>query len=101
MINPVNLISEMLQNIPNPRTKEVIARRFGLKDGQRHTLEAIGQDYKITRERVRQIEESGLAVLRQEKIAAKFYHFYKKALQKPPVSKNHIIKKLEKIVAKR
>ena len=36
-----------------------------------------------------------------EKIAAKFYHFYKKALQKPPVSKNHIIKKLEKIVAKR
>ena len=62
----------MLQNIPNPRTKEVIARRFGLKDGQRHTLEAIGQDYKITRERVRQIEESGLAVLRQEKIAAKF-----------------------------
>lgn len=72
MINPVNLISEMLQNIPNPRTKEVIARRFGLKDGQRHTLEAIGRDYKITRERVRQIEESGLAVLRQEKMAAKF-----------------------------
>ena len=33
------------------------------------------------------------------RIAAKFYNLYEKALQKPPVSKNHIIKKLQSLVA--
>ncbi len=72
MQNILNLVNEALQNIPNNRTKEVIARRFGLHDGQRHTLEAIGQDHGITRERVRQIEEGGLATLKQVKIIDKF-----------------------------
>ncbi|GAI39424.1 unnamed protein product, partial [marine sediment metagenome] len=53
-----NLIKDL-----SPRTKEVISRRFGLKPpaggGQKETLEAIGKDYGITRERVRQIEEDG------------------------------------------
>ncbi len=65
MINPVNTIFEILEFIPNDRAKEVVARRFGLADGRRHTLEAIGQDHGITRERVRQIEENSLAALRQ------------------------------------
>ncbi len=62
--------SEILSAIPNPRVREVIARRFGLGGKPRETLEAIGQDasYKITRERVRQIEESGLKVLSQPKL---------------------------------
>lgn len=62
--------SETLSAIPNPRVREVIARRFGLGGKQRETLEAIGQDqaYKITRERVRQIEENGLKVLSQPKL---------------------------------
>lgn len=72
MQNILNLVNEALQNIPNNRTKEVISRRFGLKDGQRHTLEAIGQDHGITRERVRQIEEGGLKTLKQAKIIDKF-----------------------------
>lgn len=68
MINPLNLTNEILESIQNPRTREVIMRRFGLKDGNRQTLEAIGQNYGITRERVRQIEENGLGSLRQSKV---------------------------------
>lgn len=72
MHNILNLVNEALENISNNRTKEVISRRFGLKDGKRHTLEAIGKDHGITRERVRQIEEGGLNTLRQAKIMDKF-----------------------------
>ena len=46
------------------RNKDVILRRFGLKNGKRETLESIGQGYKVTRERIRQIEEHALKVLR-------------------------------------
>ncbi|MEK7160760.1 MAG: sigma factor-like helix-turn-helix DNA-binding protein [Patescibacteria group bacterium] len=66
------LIEESLSNISNPRTKEVLVRRFGLRDGARQTLEAIGQDHSITRERVRQIEEGGLASLKNPKILNRF-----------------------------
>jgi len=72
MTNIINLVNEALGNIPNNRTKEVIARRFGLRDGQKHTLEAIGQDHGITRERVRQIEEGGLGILKQAQVMDKF-----------------------------
>ncbi len=43
------------------RTTNVIERRFGLKGGKRETLEAIGESYDLTRERVRQIEEEGFS----------------------------------------
>ncbi|MEK7121826.1 MAG: sigma factor-like helix-turn-helix DNA-binding protein [Patescibacteria group bacterium] len=39
------------------RNKDIISRRFGLKNGRKETLESIGKSYGITRERVRQIEE--------------------------------------------
>lgn len=71
MSNPLILTTEILGIIPNNRTKEIIMRRFGLQDGQRHTLEAIGRDHGITRERVRQIEENGLNALKNEKTTAK------------------------------
>lgn len=77
-MNPNIIVNEILEIIPNSRTKEVIARRFGLKDGARQTLEAIGQDHGITRERVRQIEESGLSVLRNSKILAKIQPLFDK-----------------------
>lgn len=44
----------------NERTRDILERRFGLKDKQRETLETIGKNYGITRERVRQIETDGL-----------------------------------------
>jgi len=71
MFNPINLVNEILEAIPSSRTKEVLVRRFGLSDGQRQTLEAIGRDYGITRERVRQIEDNALAALRQPAVSEK------------------------------
>jgi hypothetical protein len=52
------ICQNLIENVP-PRTKEIISRRFGLKTDKKETLEAIGKDYGITRERVRQIEEDG------------------------------------------
>lgn len=46
------------------RNRDIVLRRFGLKNGGRETLESIGQSYGITRERVRQIEEYALKNLR-------------------------------------
>lgn len=54
-----------LLSVLNTRNRDVISRRFGLKTGAKETLESIGQSYKITRERVRQIEEASLKQLRQ------------------------------------
>ena len=48
----------------NKRNKDVISRRFGLRNGKKETLESIGQGYRITRERVRQIEEASLKQIR-------------------------------------
>jgi len=76
MLNPIDLVKEIIEIIPNNRTKEVVVRRFGLSDGQRQTLEAIGRDYGITRERVRQIEENGLASLKHPQVSAKLQPAY-------------------------
>jgi len=65
-------IEKALLYLTNPRVREVIERRFGLKNGKVETLEAIGQNYGITRERVRQIEDNGLKVLKSEKVYSLF-----------------------------
>ncbi len=46
------------------REREVLEMRFGLKDGQDHTLEEVGQHFHVTRERIRQIEAKALRKLR-------------------------------------
>ena len=56
----------MLKNLPSRRMRDVVERRFGLRGGNAHTLQAIGKEYKITRERVRQIEYEALKQLRKE-----------------------------------
>lgn len=62
---PKQVTKRILSNLP-PRAYEVVVNRFGLtSDGERKTLEAIGQKYGITRERVRQIENSALALIRK------------------------------------
>ena len=50
-------VADLLKNA-SARNKDIISRRFGLKTGKRETLESIGASYNITRERVRQIEET-------------------------------------------
>ena len=67
MNNSVNIkktVADLLKNT-SPRNKDIISRRFGLKTGQKETLESIGASYGITRERVRQIEELTLSQLSQ------------------------------------
>jgi hypothetical protein len=48
------------------KTKDIFDRRFGVKTGTPETLEAIGQTFEITRERVRQIEEVGFNYVRKQ-----------------------------------
>ena len=47
-----------------PREREVLELRFGLIDGKDHTLEEVGRYFKVTRERIRQIEAKALRKLR-------------------------------------
>jgi len=56
---------KLLKKLPK-RTKNVISRRFGLEKEEKETLEAIGKSYNICRERVRQIENSGISVIKEE-----------------------------------
>lgn len=57
------VVGQLLSGL-NTRNKDVISRRFGLKTGKKETLESIGREYGITRERVRQIEEVSLKQIR-------------------------------------
>ena len=58
--NYQKICENLLKDLPQ-RTSDVIEKRFGLKTGKEQTLEAIGQGYGITRERVRQIGEEGFS----------------------------------------
>lgn len=57
--NYQKICQELVRGLPK-RQKDIILRRFGLAAGERETLEAIGEDFGVTRERVRQIGEDGL-----------------------------------------
>mgnify|MGYP001577857677 CR=1 FL=1 len=58
--HPKEAIAKVLKLLPAPRLREVVERRFGLRGKDPETLEAIGQSFGVTRERIRQIEEDGL-----------------------------------------
>lgn len=62
-----NIISELPE-----RTREIVGKRFGLMDGEPQTLEKIGKDHKITRERVRQIISDALKKISKKKSDADF-----------------------------
>jgi hypothetical protein len=47
-----------------PRPAEILRLRFGIDDGKMMTLEQIGRRFKLTRERIRQLENEGLTALR-------------------------------------
>ncbi|MBU4257569.1 sigma-70 family RNA polymerase sigma factor [Candidatus Parcubacteria bacterium] len=64
------LLRERLQSILvdlTPREQKILAMRFGLKDGISHTLEEIGKEFGVTRERIRQIEAKALERIREHK----------------------------------
>ncbi|MFC1864516.1 RNA polymerase sigma factor RpoD [Chloroflexota bacterium] len=56
-------IDEVLSNL-TPREQRVLVLRFGLEDGRSRTLEEVGQEFNVTRERIRQIEAKALRKLR-------------------------------------
>lgn len=66
-MNPARLVAQAISGL-NPRLKEVISKRYGLKGGRRQTLEAIGKQFGITRERVRQIEVEAFKQLKQPEV---------------------------------
>jgi len=59
------------------REQKILKLRFGLEDGKQHTLEEVGAEFMVTRERIRQIEAKALAKLRKHKDAKKLHDYIK------------------------
>ena len=59
-------VNEML-DILSPREQKILMMRFGLEDGRGRTLEEVGREFGVTRERIRQIEAKALAKLRKNR----------------------------------
>lgn len=58
-------------NLLTPREQKILRMRFGLDDGKAHTLEETGQEFGVTRERIRQIEAKALAKLKKHRDSKK------------------------------
>lgn len=68
------LLKEHVNNVLallTPREQKILRMRFGLEDGRGHTLEEVGQEFGVTRERIRQIEAKALAKLRKHRESKK------------------------------
>jgi RNA polymerase primary sigma factor len=73
-----SMLQDQLQKILDTlteREKRIIQLRFGLKDGHPRTLEEVGREFKVTRERIRQIEFKTLGKLRNSKVSKKLRNF--------------------------
>jgi RNA polymerase primary sigma factor len=57
-------VEEILKDL-TPREQKILKIRFGLEDGVTHTLEEVGQEFGVTRERIRQIEAKALEKIRE------------------------------------
>ena len=72
------LLKEQVQAILSTlseREQKIVKMRFGLESGKSHTLEEVGQEFAVTRERIRQIEAKALAKLRKHKDAKKLHEY--------------------------
>ncbi|PIR83589.1 hypothetical protein COU18_02810 [Candidatus Kaiserbacteria bacterium CG10_big_fil_rev_8_21_14_0_10_51_14] len=68
--SPKSVTKDLLAGLPE-RSRKVLTDRFGLSGkGERRTLDAIGQEYGITRERVRQIENHSISLVRDSEVYA-------------------------------
>jgi len=54
-----------------PRERKILEMRFGLEDGVTHTLEEVGKEFGVTRERIRQIEAKALEKIKQFNVVDK------------------------------
>jgi len=64
-----------------PREEKIIKMRFGLEDGSEHTLEEVGQNFAVTRERIRQIEAKALRKLRHPSQSHRLRAFLESGMQ--------------------
>ncbi len=74
------LLKEQVQQVLSSlsdREQKIVRMRFGLDNGKSHTLEEVGQEFAVTRERIRQIEAKALAKLRKHKDAKKLHEYLK------------------------
>ena len=72
------LLREQLEEVLTtltPREEQVLRMRFGLTDGKAHTLEEVGKEFDVTRERIRQIESKALRKLRHPSRSKKLRDF--------------------------
>lgn len=72
------LLKEQVQAVLSSlseREQKIVRMRFGLDNGKSHTLEEVGQEFAVTRERIRQIEAKALAKLRKHKDAKKLHEY--------------------------
>ncbi len=67
-------LQEILADLP-PKEKKIIEMRNGLLDGVFHTLEDVGKEFGVTRERIRQIEAKALEKMRQHEKIKRLQHF--------------------------
>ncbi len=67
-------VKEVLSSLSD-REQKIIRMRFGLDNGKNHTLEEVGQEFAVTRERIRQIEAKALVKLRKHKDAKKLHEY--------------------------
>ena len=58
-----------------PREEKVLRLRFGIEDGRTRTLEEVGKEFNVTRERIRQIEAKALRKLRHPSRSKKLKDF--------------------------
>ena len=75
----LNILKEQIQDVLsdlNERERKVISLRFGIDDGYPRTLEEVGSIFKVTRERIRQIEAKALRKLRHPRRSRKTTRFY-------------------------
>jgi len=63
-------LKEILMDL-TPREQKILSMRFGLDDGITHTLEEVGQEFGVTRERIRQIEAKALQRIREHRALRK------------------------------
>ena len=74
------LLKEQVQSVLSSlsdREQKIVKMRFGLDGGKSHTLEEVGQEFAVTRERIRQIEAKALAKLRKHKDSKKLHEYLK------------------------
>src|SRR3989344_1818488 len=64
--DPQSILRQMFENI-DERSRHILRRRYGLEGQEGATLEAIGQELNLTRERIRQIEKESIRKLREHK----------------------------------